>query len=180
MVAMGVAATTMSTHRFDHGAAKAFWVSLPPEEATYVRVARQFGVSETTIRKWARVDGWVEAREAAWSNAASKALARAALSVEDRAGLVVRLTDALLLAFIRDLDAKAEQATFHDLERMVKLVQLLTGEATDRVSFVEAQQLIGQVLDVARRWAVAELPPAERQSGLVAEVRELLEGDADA
>jgi hypothetical protein len=124
--------------RIDWGAARAFFVAMDPPR-TRAAVARRFGVSEAAVRTHATAEGWDELARQADERAAEKALAGAVKTREQRVAQTIRIQDKLLDFFETNLDAKAADATFTDLERMAKLVELLTGEATDRMSLAEVQ-----------------------------------------
>jgi hypothetical protein len=139
---------------------------------TYAEVARRVGVSETTIRRVARSDRWEEQLAASNQRAVAKVVRRR----EERIAAFARIADGLSDHFEENLEAKAAAATFTDLERMAKLVELLMGEATDRVSFSEAQSFVGEVLKLAVKWVSADGSPAERRAGLMAEFNEIVSG----
>jgi hypothetical protein len=126
----------MSRHRFDHAAAKAYFVSLNPGERSTRRVAEQFKVTLRTARKWRDRDNWDEAAEAA-DVAAAAALERQAVKTREQR--------ALQDARIRDRAAQRVQDRLEaadvgdDWIRQVladadKRVRLNEGEATDHVS----------------------------------------------
>jgi hypothetical protein len=124
--------------RIDWGAAKAFFVAMNPPR-TRAAVARRFNVSVAAVRNHATAEGWDDAAAAADMQAAEKALRRAVKTREQRVEAVLRITDRLIDHFDENIDSKAVDADFGDLERMAKLTELLTGEATDRLSLSEVQ-----------------------------------------
>lgn len=138
-------AVSRQLHRFDHDAARAFYVSLDPPRR-YVDVAAKFGVSDTTIRKVARAEAWQDAAFKADEQAAEKALAGAVRTREQRVKAVLAITDRLVDHFIAEAAAKAAASSYLDLERMMKLAELVEGEATDRFSFAEVQSTLVVVM----------------------------------
>lgn len=142
--------------RTDWGAALAFYVGLGPQKRSYRLVAEQFGVSETTAKKHG--DGrckcckpWQEIAQAIDVEAARKALAGAARTREQRASQVLRLVDNILDGFEAELDAKIADAKVSDLPGIVKLAELLEGEATERVDPGQVQQVLALVLQLGAR-----------------------------
>lgn len=131
--------------RIDWGAARAFFVAMDPPR-TYSAVAARFHVSVTAVRTHARAEEWAQIAADADAKAAEKALAGAVKTREQRVAQTIRIQDKLLDFFEVNLDAKAADATFTDLERMAKLVELLTGEATDRWSSSDMQGMLVVVL----------------------------------
>lgn len=162
----------MSQHRFDHGAALALYIALEPPNRTFARVAAEVGCSEHSVRRWARKERWDEQLQAAVNRGIQKALK----TREERVTAVLRLTDKLVDAFTEQADAKVDEASFGDVERMVKLSELLLGEATDRVSLSEAQSLLQLVFAAAMEWASKDVPAAERRSGLKRAIDEIVSG----
>jgi hypothetical protein len=131
----------MSQHRFDHDAAKAYFVSLDPGERSSRTVAEKFGVTETTVRKWRKRDEWAKAAEEA---------DRLAAAAVERQGVKTRVQRALQDARIRDLAASrvetrlgaddvADDFVARVLADADKRVRLNEGEATDHVAVAEVQ-----------------------------------------
>jgi hypothetical protein len=131
----------MTMHRFDHDAAKARYITLDPGERSFGRVAREFGVSETTIRKWARRDGWVDVAAEA-DRAAAVALERQAVKTrEQRALQDARIRDRAAQRVETRLDAEDVgddwvRQVLQDADRRVRLNE---GEATDHVAVAVVQ-----------------------------------------
>src|SRR5690242_15407315 len=82
--------------RVDWGAAKAFYVALGPTERSLARVHREFGVSEVTVQKWAKRDGWEAAAAEADAQAGQVALDRAVRTRSERTEAVLKLVDEYL------------------------------------------------------------------------------------
>lgn len=166
----------MSRHAFDHAAAFEIYLRLEPPNRTYAAVARAVGCSETSVRTWARKLKWVEKLQAA----DERAMARSLKTREQRVADVLKLTDGLVDHFTSEeaSPAKLEAATFLDVERMVKLSELLTGEATDRVSLSEAQSFLQLVFAAALDWAGRDVPAPARRAGLKGAIDELVVGIA--
>ena len=107
-------------------------------------------------------------------------MARSLKTREQRVADVLKLTDGLVDHFTSEeaSPAKLEAATFLDVERMVKLSELLTGEATDRVSLSEAQSFLQLVFAAALDWAGRDVPAPARRAGLKGAIDELVVGIA--
>lgn len=152
MTGVAVNAKPRQRTRVDWGQAKAFYVALSPTERTFAGVAREFRVSSVTVRKHAHADGWVEAAEAADAGAANKALAAAIKTREQRVDAVLRLTDLAVDTAHTKLKADVLDVKLADIPGLVKVSELLLGEATDRVSFAELQEALGVVLTIATEY----------------------------
>jgi hypothetical protein len=162
-----IAATAPSKQhpaRIDWGEARTFFFELGPTR-TYSAVSKQFGVSDTAVGQHARKHGWKDAAfeydRAVEETAASK-------SVRGRAARVaqsLRVVD----KFLDRYETEADQLDLKvgDLPGIVKLAELLEGEATDRVSVGEVQGVIRTVFLVAGRFV-----PEDRRD----EFREELDG----
>lgn len=155
-------ATPRQKTRADWGAAKARYVALGPELRSLARIAREYGVTETTVQKWARRDGWYEAAADADAKAAAKAAAAAVKSIEERNIRTIKVAEKL-----RDLvlDERAEldaNVAARALPRYVQLEQLIAGEATARVEVGDVQAIVTAVFQVAGRF----VPAASREEFL--------------
>lgn len=150
--------------RIDWAAAKAFYVALGPTERTYAAVSRQFGVSDISVGKHARAEGWGEAASKADRDLAEKAAGRALRTLEERNKRTLLLIDKARDHLSSD---DADDPKWSDLAPLVKLEQLIEGEATDRVSVAEVSQFaleLSRGLDQLVMRLVAEhLPNGKRR-----------------
>lgn len=153
--------------RIDWGAAKARYVALGADGRSYLRIAREFKVSEVTVRKWARRDSWVAAAAAADAKSAAKELAKAQRTIEQRNARTVELTEALRDRAIEKLDEVDPNVAVRALPRYLTLEQLLAGEATSRpeLELGEVQAIVMAVFTVAGRFV-----PAERREEFLREL----------
>lgn len=119
-----------------------FYVGLGPEQRSYRRVATQFSVSETTVKKWARRQGWAEMAAAADRDAAEKGAAKAARSRADRVATTLKFVDDYTDAVNAKLAGNALDVKASDVAALVKLAELLTGEPTDRIQISQLQPLL--------------------------------------
>jgi hypothetical protein len=126
--------------RVDWDAARAFYLSLGPEERTYRRVVAEYGVSEKTVQKWAARQDWpaqAAAFDAAVSNETTNRIIRTrAQRVEDTLRYVDRVIDRAA-GMVDTSDVKHS-----DVAALVKLAELLVGEPTDRIQISQLQPLL--------------------------------------
>lgn len=136
----------MSLHRFDHAAAKAWYVSLDPGERSSRAVAEKFGVSETTISKWRRLETWDDAALEA-DRAASVAVQRQAVKTrEQRALQDARRRDLAADIVEKKLELATDGKADVSDEWIAKVlldadkhVRLNEGAATDHVEVAQVQ-----------------------------------------
>lgn len=146
--------------RIDWGTAKARYVELGPDERSYARIHREFGVSEVTVQKHARRESWVESAAEADGRAAAKALQAAQRSIEERNARSIKLIE-----LVRDHAIDAMEARPADLDlnvavrtmpRLIDKEQLLAGEATSRIEVSEVDDVLQAVFVVVARYVPAE------------------------
>lgn len=94
---------------------------------------------------------------------------RVARSREDRIAKTLLIVDTALDHVDDDLGNGAQRAELARVPELVRLAELLSGEATDRVSFDEMQAGFRALLEIASRY----VPKAKREQFL-AEVNEAL------
>jgi hypothetical protein len=116
---------------------------------SYERIAQQFGVSGARVRYVAKRDKWLTAAEDVDRELLRKAQQRIVRSRADRVTKVLGIVDAALDEFDSQLVEKAREARLRDMSELVKLGELLLGEATDRVSFGELQEALGVIVALA-------------------------------
>lgn len=150
-------------HRFDHDAAKLYYVELP-KPRRFSDVAVKFGVSDTTIRKAARLEGWVKAANEADERVARKGLEASTRTREARAAQNARILDSSLerieavLTPAEGEPPPSDEFVLNAWRQSSRDYRLDIGEATDNVAvatvqagFREAQQLADELV---RRLAV--------------------------
>jgi hypothetical protein len=133
----------MSRHRFDHAAAKAFWISLDPGQRSNPIVAEKFGITETTVRKWRKLEHWDDAAHAADASAAA-ALERQAVKTREQR--------ALQDARIRDRAAQRVQDRLEAADVGDDWIRQVLADADKRVR-------LNEVPGVARRGSAARRGP---------------------
>lgn len=153
--------------RIDWGLAEAFFIGLGQGKRTYLKVAREFGVSEVTVRKWARRLDWPGKAAKADAAIAEKALRDAVRTIEQRNARTIELTEALRDRAIEKLDEVDPNVAVRALPRYLTLEQLLAGEATSRpeLELGEVQAIVMAVFTVAGRFV-----PAERREEFLREL----------
>lgn len=134
--------------RLDRPAAKGFYVGLRHDERTYAAVARRFGVSDVTVRKWAHRDGW----PAAAAEADRKATERA-VAVGERSRVQLAEQNARIRAEAGDrLESQLNGDKIDDAlvvriyEVSDKMVRLDRGESTENVEIRRVQPVIVAML----------------------------------
>lgn len=146
--------------------ARDFWLALDPPRG-YEAVARQFGVSGTRVRFVARRDNWQELADEIDQRALEQAKRRIVFSRSERVQRTLGIVDGLLRRFderLDDLDLRPGE-----LPALVKLAELLEGEATERISSSELQDAL-----VAGLRAVIEFVPKKDRERAMAAYREAL------
>lgn len=157
------AAQSVGRRRFDHDAALAAYVALGPQRS-FGKIARQFGVSDVTISKVARRDNWDAVAAKTDRDAATKALRAAVKSREDRNLEVLGFVDEYVQTAKKRLANSTLEVRAGDIPGLVKLAELLEGEATERVDVGQVQQVLVVVLNTALRF----VPPSDREGFLEA------------
>lgn len=133
-------------------AAKAYWLALPVEKRTYRAVAARFGVTPARITQIAREDGWQDTlaridREVV-KRAERDALRTQLELVAEQRKIAARLQDRTHQLFDDDTTLTLDQA-LRRLPAILRVDQLLSGEATDRVDRAEVTSVIVSLSQVA-------------------------------
>lgn len=126
----------------DWDAARAYFLSLGPDQRSYVAVAAEYKVSVKTVQKWAKRQQWMA--QAASLDAQVSGSTRH-LIVRTRAERVhntLALVDAYLDAVIEKLAAKTLDVKASDVAALVKVSELLIGEPTDRIQVTQLRPLL--------------------------------------
>lgn len=161
--------------RIDWVAAEAFYLALDPPRS-FGTVAREFGVSDSRVSRVARERKWREKVVEADQHITDQINAQAVFSRAERVQKALSLVDGLLVRAGADIERLGKDLRPSDLPAIVKLAELLEGEATDRVALGEVQLVIQAVVAVAGRWVTSELPPAERRDGFLRELESATAG----
>ncbi|MDQ5841653.1 MAG: phage terminase small subunit-related protein [Chloroflexota bacterium] len=150
---------TNPRNRIDWDKAEAFYLNLDPPRKI-ATVARQFGVSGNTVRKWAKRLGWDKKAVALDRKALDQATGQAVRSRAQRVAAALNFTDEFLDAAQAKLAQNKLDVRAGDVPALVKLAELLEGEATDRVQIGEVRVLVAQVVVVAGEFIAKEDRPA--------------------
>lgn len=130
--------------KIDWAQARAFYLELGPTRS-FVMVGERFGVSDTAVRKHAGTEGW-HGDAVRFDEESSADLDRAtARSREQRIEAYRLLVDSVL----DSVKARAHEAKVSDLPSLLKVLELLEGEPTERVSFDELQAALRLAMTVA-------------------------------
>lgn len=181
-------ATPPQRTRIDWGVAKAWYVGLRPEERSYEAVSREFRVSVTTVRKWARRDKWAEAARAADAKAAAAALKTTERSrsrvARDTALIHVASQDELRRRLTETPAAMSDADLVRAYRESGHQFRLDVGEATGRIEAPEVADLVQTLLlrMEAKIRAVVEqfVPPAKVGVALDAGRQGLLDAAEEA
>ena len=145
------------------------WLAQTPPRS-FDAIGRRFGFSGQRVGQIARRDNWRAAGEKLDAEVLRRSTARIVRSRSDRVVKVLGLIDGALDVYDAELEAKAHEARLRDMPDMVKLGELLLGEATDRVSSVEAQEMFAALMAVA----VVAIQEGWKVARFIATVRETL------
>lgn len=148
--------------------ARDYWLALDPPRS-FETVAKAFAVSAQRVGFIARRDSWAKLGADVDRRALEQATRRIVLSRADRVTKVLGIVDGALAHFDAELEAKAADAKLADLPGLVKLAELLVGEATERMEFAEVQEALGSVMAIA-----VELLPVGKRAEFLSRVREQL------
>jgi len=143
--------------RIDWTAAKISYVSDPTR--SFGKIARQFGVSDTAVRKHANAEGWEPEAVEFDRRAEERALSAAALSRDEMTQRVLKLRDLTLERAIAQLE-EGDEVKLADVPNIVKLSELLLGEATERIDPVQVKQILAIVLRLVPADRLAEFDRA--------------------
>lgn len=128
--------------RVDWDAARTFYISLGPETRSYGAVSTEFGVSDTTVRKWAKRQDW-PAKAAALDAAAANTAANSVVKTRaERITMVLGLVDRYVTKVNDKLIAGSLDVKASDVAALVKVAELLSGEPTDRVQISQLKPLL--------------------------------------
>jgi hypothetical protein len=161
------AASRSRSKRLDAPAAQARYIALGPAMRSYAIVAREFGVSETTVRKWARRQGWLQAAVAADEATARKLADEAVHDLEAQARRAARVHSLAGRRVEEELDKG--DVDFGDALRAYtetdRLLRLFRGEATERIGISPADvaQLSSGYVEIIRVVASIDGPAEERK-----------------
>lgn len=122
----------------DWAAAEAFYLSLDPPRRLQ-RVVEKFAVSRVSVGKQAKARKWREKATEIDEHAARGTMQRIRRSRQERVQKVLELVDTVVEGFTDD---RLLEAKVSDLPALVKLAELLEGEATDRVDIRKVQPVI--------------------------------------
>ena len=136
------------------------WVDMGPGR-TLTTLAKRLGADKRTVQRHAAENDW-EGRlariEVEVRKQTDKILVR---ERSERVADTLRIIDAARTKFAGQLRISEFRLTGSDFVGLIKLEQLLEGEATSRIDVGEVQALLGVVLEIfQRRMPAGELPAA--------------------
>src|SRR3954471_17423589 len=114
-------ATAATRQRHDWDAIATYYWSLPPGERSYGAVGRKFGVSDVSVGKHARAEGWDE-RARSFDEERRKELEKRLIpSLADRDADTIRLVQAARLRYAVQLRDPTFRVTGTDLANLIKI-----------------------------------------------------------
>lgn len=136
---------------YDWDAAFALYYELGAERS-YRKLAEELGCDITSVSRAASRDGWQDRLAAIEEKARASLDGRYVRDRAERVAATLRLIDTARDRFVRQLAYADFRLTGADMVGLIKLEQLLEGQATERVSIVDVLgeqlgALIGAILD---------------------------------
>lgn len=128
--------------RVDWDAARAFYLSLAPDERTYRRVVAEYGVSEKTVQKWARRQDWPAQAAALDGQVAAETLDHVRRTRSQRVTVILNLVDDYVDKVKEKLAENSLDVKASDVSALVKTAELLIGEPTDRIQISQLKPLL--------------------------------------
>jgi hypothetical protein len=128
---------TRAKHDWD--AAFATLAARPPNERSYQKLADELGAAKRSVERAASRYDWTARLEKIDAQVNRKAEARAIRDRSLRVADTLRVIDAARTRFAGQLSLSDFRLTGSDFVGLIKLEQLLEGEATDNVALVEVQ-----------------------------------------
>lgn len=132
--------------RIDWGSAFAFFVALGQTERTLQRVADEYPISYARVKQVARRDDWWARAHAIDAENDRKVELRAIRSLEERNRDTIRVVDKARAKYLGALETGEHVPNGRDLAALLRIEQLIEGEATDRVEIREVRELVVRLL----------------------------------
>jgi hypothetical protein len=142
-----------------------YYASLPRGRRSFGKVARKFGVSDTAVRNHAGRHGWRDRVAAIDAKTDERIAAKVVRSRSERVADVVNFADLYAQEVLSQLRAGDLPLSAAELVHVVKLAELLSGEATDRIQVHEVRVLVAATFELAGRFV-----PADRREEFLREV----------
>lgn len=145
--------------RIDWDAARLAYLALPPPR-TFEAVARSFGISGVAVGRRAHREGWVKQAADIDRKATKRTEQRIIRDRSERILDTYRLIDAARSKLLDDLEADTVEVRLADIPALIKIEQLLDGEATERVEIREVRTVFALLLSGLQ--PIMLLPDSER------------------
>lgn len=130
-MANGRGGSDLGRPAIDWEAAFTFYASLPPDQRSYQAVADEFGVSVRTVEKHGRQEGWKQRLAEIRARVVEETNSSLSAANVEHLKNVIKLTDALKIAFADQLRRGDMPQRPADLERMHKLRTQLIEELAE-------------------------------------------------
>lgn len=118
--------------KVDRDEAFAYWASLGPDRK-YAQVARFFSCAESSVKRWAREEGWVARLEELEAEQRAKTDALVVKSWEERKRETIEIVQLARSQFRQQLVEKGYVLDAKELAALLRIEALLEGQATERV-----------------------------------------------
>jgi hypothetical protein len=132
---------------------------------TYSEVAGEFGVTKRSVERAAAKHGWQDRRAAIERKARAEADKLLVRERTERVADTLRIIDAARTRFAGQLRTSEFRLTGSDFVGLIKLENLLEGEATERIEPQQVRSIVLAVFTVAGRFV-----PAERREEFLTEM----------
>lgn len=152
--------------RYDWDAAFDYYYSLG-HERSFAKVSEHLGCGPRTVERAARRRRWQERVIELDEKANAKAEDKLVRERADRVADTLRVIDAARVRFAGQLRTSAFRLTGSDFVGLMKLENLLDGEATDRIDFAEVKEALLEERERAMRYMTPE-----QRAAYIAELEE--------
>jgi uncharacterized protein YjcR len=152
-------------NRIDWVKARARYLELGSRR-TFVQIASEFGISDTAVRKHARLNGWKEAA-LAFDRKDSANLERQALrNREARNARFIEIVAGAVLEWDHTLSERIKKMSAQDLVALLRHAELIEGEATERIERLQVMVCVGAIYAAVGDLIIRRVPPEERAAEL--------------
>lgn len=145
--------------KVDRDEAFAYWAGLGPDRK-YAQVARFFGCAESSVKRWAREEGWVARLEELEAEQRAKTDALVVKSWEERKRDTLEIVQLARSQFRQQLVEKGYVLDAKELAALLRIEALLEGQATERVDVqlrVEIAATLRETVTIALDFIPTEL-----------------------
>jgi hypothetical protein len=146
----------------DWDRAFAFFASLEPTERSFQRVADEFPVSYTSVKKHAKAERWIERAEALDKRAAEQANRQIVKARSERIADVIEIAVEARRVYLEQLKGGEHEVKGSDVAALTRTEALVEGEATERIELAAVIEHERELLD----FFVGFVPAKDREKAL--------------